>query len=170
MHVNIRRGIAYPRKWRGCSLVYFNTFCREKCRITLARLLPAPPFFNFNSFLFNWTVFVKKKRKKKSINSAGNCWIEEIRRTRWTLFKNASRLSSFARNNGIVLSLDEDIKCNIMKYFFWDSYIYERIYKKKKLNLILFPNTLFDRFLPFLIFLIIFSFKLNTLSRFITRD
>lgn len=29
---------------------------------TLARLLPA--LFNFNSFLFNWTVFVKKKEKK----------------------------------------------------------------------------------------------------------
>lgn len=169
MHVNIRRGIAYPRKWRGCSLVYFNTFCREKCRITLARLLPAP-FLTLTVFSLIGRFLWKKEKEKKSINSTGNCWIEEIRRTRWTLFKNASRLSSFARNNGIVLSLDEDIKCNIMKYFFWDSYIYERIYKKKKLNLILFPNTLFDRFLPFLIFLIIFSFKLNTLSRFITRD
>lgn len=51
-----------------------------------------------------------------------------------------SRLSSFARNNGIVLSLDEDIKYNIMKFFLRLLYLW--IYKKRKLNLIFFFNIL----------------------------
>lgn len=55
-------------------------------------------------------------------------------------------------------------------FFFETLTFMDGFIKKKKLSLILFPNTIFDRFLPFLIFLIIFSFKLNTLSRFITRD
>lgn len=42
----------------------------------LARLVPA--LFNFNSFLFNWTVFDKKEKKKYiyklSINNVENCW------------------------------------------------------------------------------------------------
>lgn len=95
----------------------------------LARLVPA--LFNFNSFLFNWTVFGKKRKEKNinvyklSINIVE--LLEEIRRARWTLFKNASRLSSLsARNNGIVSSLDEDIKYNIMK-FFWNSYLFMKM-------------------------------------------
>lgn len=44
----------------------------------LARLVPA--LFNFNSFLFNWTVFGKKRKEKNinvyklSINIVENCW------------------------------------------------------------------------------------------------
>lgn len=41
-----------------------------------------------------------------------------------------SRLSSFARNNGIVLSLDEDIKYSIMKFFF-ETLIFMDLWKKK---------------------------------------